>query len=166
MHAMILLSTAGAALALAGCALHDVAVRTVPNTLLAVVALCALVLAAAQHRLPVSSAIFAVLFLASFGLWLRGWLGGGDAKLLSVCGLLVAPAAVPPMLLVTALAGGVLCLPYLPGKHLFSRPAPGRPALLHARLVRCERWRLRRRGPLPYAVAIASGAIFALLHGA
>ncbi len=81
----------------------------------------------------------------------------------AVC--VVAPGSVGLMLLATALAGGALCLPYLPGKRLFARPAPGRPVGMLSRVLRCERWRLRRRGPLPYAVAIAAGTLFALLQG-
>ncbi len=165
MHVIVLLCTLGAVLALAGSALHDVAVRTVPNALVAALALCAVALAAIQHRLPGAAVAASMLLLAALGPWLRGWLGGGDAKLLAASGLLLAPGAVLPMLLATTLAGGVLCLPYLPGKRLFERPAPVRPARLLARCARCERWRLRRRGPLPYAVAIAAGAIFSLLHG-
>ncbi|MFL5333172.1 MAG: peptidase A24, partial [Geminicoccaceae bacterium] len=87
-------------------------------------------------------------------------------KLLASGGLLVAPASIPTMLLATALAGGVLCLPYLPGRALFAAPAAGRPSGFLARVLRCERWRLRRRGPLPYAVAIVAGTMFALLQGA
>jgi prepilin peptidase CpaA len=45
------------------------------------------------------------------------------------------------------------------------RPLPGRPPSLAARIIRVERWRLRRGGPLPYAVAIASGAFFVLSLG-
>lgn len=166
MHVIALACTALAALALAAAAVHDVAVRTVPNMVLGLAALCALVLAGVQHRLPASLAVAAILLLGAVLLWLRGWIGGGDAKLLGVVGLLVPPGAVLPMLLTTSLAGGILCLPYLPGKRLFARPAPRRPAALVARLIRCEQWRLRRRGPLPYAVAIAAGALVALLHGA
>lgn len=165
MHAIVLLCTLGAVVALAGSALHDVAVRTVPNAWIAILALCALAVATIQHRLPGAAIAASMLLLAALVPWLRGWLGGGDAKLLAASGLLLAPGAVLPMLLITALAGGFLCLPYMPGKRLFTPPAPVRPARLLARFARCERWRLRRRGPLPYAVAIATGAILALLHG-
>lgn len=152
--------------ALGAAALHDLAVRTVPNLLVAVLACCGLALAGLQHRLPASLAVAAALFLLAVLLWLRGLLGGADAKLLAACGLLIPPAHVAAMLLATALLGGVLCVPYLPGRHLFARPASGRPAGLLARLLRCERRRLRRRGPLPYAVAIAAATLFVLFQGA
>jgi prepilin peptidase CpaA len=32
------------------------------------------------------------------------------------------------------------------------------------RIYGVERWRIRRRGPLPYGVAIAAGGVFTLLH--
>ena len=159
-------STVVAMAALVAAALHDVAVRTVPNALIAGLGGCALMLAALQHRLLASVAIAFLLLLVAICLWLRGYLGGADAKLLAVCALLVSPESVLSMLLVTALAGGVLCLPYLCGRRLLSLPAPARPDYLLARLLRCERWRLRRRGPLPYAVAIAVGTLSALLQGA
>ncbi len=107
-----------------------------------------------------------MLLLVAALFWLRGYMGGADSKLLAAAGLLVAPGSVPTMILATALAGGLLCLPYLPGRVLFARPTRGRPSELLRRLLRCEHWRLRRRGPLPYAVAIAAGTLFALLQGA
>lgn len=144
-------------------ALHDLAVRTVPNALIAALGVCALILAALQHRLLASVAISILLLLTAFALWLRRYLGGADAKLLAVCTLLVAPGSVLPMLLATALAGGVLCLPYISGRFLLAPPVAARPDRTLARLLRCERWRLRRQGPLPYAVAIAAGTLFVLL---
>ncbi len=153
--AQLCIVAAMALLALA--ALHDLAVRTVPNALTGALGVCALVLAALQHRLLASLAIASLLLLVALGLWLRGYLGGADAKLLAVCALLVAPGGFVPMLLATALSGGVLCVPYLSGRLLLAAPAPRRPDRILARLLRCERWRLRRRGPLPYAVAIAIG---------
>jgi prepilin peptidase CpaA len=145
-------------------ALHDLAVRTVPNWLVVALTGPGLALALLQHRLAVSLAVAALLLILSGALWLRGYLGGADAKLLTASSLLAPPAAVMPMLLAVALAGGVLCLPYLIGPRLLPRPKPGRPIRLLPRLLRCELWRLHRGGPLPYAVAIAAGTLFAL-HG-
>ncbi len=162
--AQICLGAAAAMLVIA--ALHDLAVRTVPNRLIAGLTGCALLLATLQGRLLVSGAVASLLFLVTLGLWVHGYLGGGDAKLLPACALLVAPGNVPVLLLGMALAGGGLCLPYLFGRRLVRAPAPGRPASLPARLLRCERWRLCRRGPLPYAVAIAAGTLYALVRGA
>jgi prepilin peptidase CpaA len=165
---MIILShvcLALAAVALLVSALHDLAVRTVPNSVVAVVALSGFGVALAEHRLA-GSLVLALLLLVTTGfLWVRGLLGGADAKLLSACCLLVPPQAVGALLLSVALAGGVLCLPYLPGRHLFRAPRRGRPRNLMRRFLRCERHRLRRRGPLPYAVAISAGTLFMMLQG-
>jgi len=64
----------------------------------------------------------------------------------------------------TALAGGILGITYL----LFSRRlAPMRLAKrtsILKRVIAVETWRVRRRGPLPYGVAIAAGGAFVLLH--
>ncbi len=161
-----MLVCASAAVLLAVAALHDLAVRTVPNALTGIIAVCGLWLALIQHRFLPSIGVSALLLGLSAILWLRGYMGGADAKLLAATGMLVTPGDVPTMLLATVLAGGLLCLPYLPGGRLFARPVPGRPRTVPARLLRCERWRLRRHGPLPYAVAIAAGTLFVLLQGA
>ncbi len=150
--------------ALAAAALHDIAVRTVPNRLAGAVAAGALALAATQHRLPAAAALAAAMFALGTLLWWRGWLGGGDVKLLAAASPLVAPGHALDLILAVAVAGGGLALVYLPGRRLFPRPAPGRPRARLARLIRCERWRLSRHGPLPYAVAIAAGAILVLVR--
>jgi hypothetical protein len=43
------------------------------------------------------------------------------------------------------------------------RPPAARPSGLVRRALRCELRRLRRRGPLPYAAAIAAGGVFAIV---
>jgi prepilin peptidase CpaA len=165
MQALVQLLLAIAAAVLVVAALHDLAVRAIPNQLITAVTAVGLALALLQHKLVASLAVAALVLLAAVALWLRGYFGGADAKLLAASGLLVPPVAVVPMLLATALAGGVLCIPYLLGPRLLPRPRPGRPTRLLPRLLRCELWRLRRGGPLPYAVAIAAGTLFAM-HGA
>ena len=154
--------TVAAAALLIVAALHDVAVRTVPNTIVVVLAIIGLVLAAAQHRLPGSCVAAGLTLVLGGVLWARRLIGGGDAKLLFASAIVIAPWHVPAMLLATALAGGVLSLPYLPGRRLIRRSIAARPTGFVPRLLRCERWRLSRRGPLPYAVAIAAGALFVL----
>jgi prepilin peptidase CpaA len=97
--------------------------------------------------------------------WRRGWMGGGDVKLLGAAALRVPPYAVPGMLMATALAGGVLALFYLVARRRLARPGGPRPSSLLLRALRAERWRLRRGGPMPYAVAIACGVFFVLSQG-
>lgn len=82
----------------------------------------------------------------ALGAWLfdRGWLGGGDVKLLAACALWSGFAGLPWLLLGTVAAGGVLALIAVAGRRLARDPTyPG----------------LQRDGPLPYAVAILCGAI-------
>ena len=152
-------------LLLLAAALHDVMARTVPNGLagaLAAVGLGAqLAGGTALLGVPVALAVFVAAALA----WRRGLMGGGDVKLLGAAALLVPPMLVPTLLVAMALSGGVLGLFYLVARRRMPRPSGARPPGLLPRAWRIERWRLRRGGPLPYAVAIASGAFFALSHG-
>lgn len=157
-----------AALPLAAAAISDVATRTLPDR--AALAVAAIGLAArvpeGAASLLWSLAAAAAVFGGCFLLWLRGWLGGGDAKLLPAAALLVPAAGVPALLLAVALAGGILAIAYLALPHLLpdALPAlPGRGGALGARLRAVEARRLRRGAPLPYGVAIAAGALAATL---
>jgi prepilin peptidase CpaA len=149
-------------LLLAVAALHDVAVRTVPNWLSATVAVAGLGAQAAQGAVPGAALAAGAVFLAAGLCWRCGWMGGGDVKLLGAASLLVSPGGVPALLIATALSGGVLALPYLASRRRLAQPGAGRPAGLARRAMRAERWRLSRGGPIPYAVAIGFGAVFAL----
>jgi prepilin peptidase CpaA len=144
---------------------HDIIARTIPNW---VPATLALVGGAALASAPVAwgGLLSATLmFGGALLFWRLGWLGGGDAKLLVAVGLLVPPARIGVALTMIALVGGVLALPYLACRGRLARPARARPSGLAVRAWRAERFRLRRGGPLPYAVAIAAGAAFGLLGG-
>jgi prepilin peptidase CpaA len=148
--------------ALLHAAAHDVAARTIPHRTCLALAAAGLGLRLADGTLlPGLLAAFAALGLG-FALWRAGFWGGGDAKLLAAAALAVPPAAVPGLILATALAGGLLALGYLAGPRLAPAPPP-RPAGFLGRALRAEAWRLRRRGPLPYGVALALGAAFILL---
>jgi len=82
-------------------------------------------------------------------LFARGWMGGGDVKLLAVTGLWLGPAAMPALLLLTALAGGVLTLAMIVARALGAhRLAGGRIAALRDPMDR-----------VPYGIAIAAAAI-------
>jgi len=159
---------AGLAMLLAA-ALHDVAFRTVPTMLATVLACCGAALRLSAGDLLPGLAAAALVFAAALLCWLRGWMGGGDVKLLAAAALLVAPVQVPLMLVSVSIAGGCLALPYLAGRHRLVAPRPAaaarRPAGLAARILRAERWRLGRGGPLPYAVAIGVGVGTTLLQG-
>ena len=154
----------GVALLLAA-ALHDVAARTVPNRLAAATATAGLLLQALQNNLPTAILAATIVFVLAALLWRRGWMGGGDVKLLAATALLVPPETVPALIAAIALAGGLLALPYAIARKRLPRSTTQRPEGLLPRALRVERWRLRRGGPMPYAVAIASGALFVLVQG-
>ena len=116
----------------------------------------------------------ALVFLVAAFLAHRGFMGGGDVKLLAACTLLVAPSDVLPLIFATSLFGGVLALLYLVlGRSIRRLRARGPTttetacltrnrtnATIVARIMRVEAWRISRRGPLPYGCAIAMAAIY------
>lgn len=158
---------AGAALVLFA-AVHDIVARTVPNGLSVTLVLLGLGMRAMDGNLLKGLLAGFVVFAAAAFLWRRGWLGGGDVKLLGATSLLVPPAAVPSFIVAMSLSGGVLAVMYLAAGRLarsMRRSGPdrrARPRHLPARAVRAELWRLRRGGPLPYACAIAAGFLISI----
>jgi prepilin peptidase CpaA len=162
-----------AATALLFAAAHDVAVRTVPNLVSLIVALSGLVLNTFDGRLLPALFCGGLVFAVAWYCWRRGWIGGGDVKLLSACVLLVPPALVPELILSTATAGGLLALLYLALSRLLRdqvSPLPARirqpvsmgPRNMLRRVWRAERRRIHRGLSLPYSCAIAAGVLLTL----
>lgn len=84
-------------------------------------------------------------------LFARGWMGGGDVKLLAVSALWLGPAATPAFLLLTAMAGGLLTLALITIHALGAHRRLGdRVAALRAPMDR-----------VPYGIAIATAAVAA-----
>jgi prepilin peptidase CpaA len=162
MSAISFLVTGITAALLAFAALHDVATRTVPNWVSIVLLACGLVLQAIAGHLLAATGLGLLVFLLATALWLRGWLGGADVKLLGAAAVAVTPGSVSALLLAVSLAGGVLALVYLTLSRLLARPQPGTRQRFLQRLIKAELWRIHRRAPLPYAVAIAIGALLTL----
>ena len=158
-----LLLAAAAMLVIA--AAHDAAFRTIPNVLTAILALCGIALRAEAGDLAAAVLAALAVFAAALFCWRRGWMGGGDAKLLTAAALLAPPGQIPMMLAWIAVAGGLLALPYLIARRRMPLTARSRSTAMLARIARAERWRLRRGGPLPYAIAIAAGTAIVLLQG-
>jgi prepilin peptidase CpaA len=148
-------------------ALHDIGFRTVPDCVsvaLLAIGICWRLADRPALLLP-GAAITITILLFTYWLWRRGWMGGGDVKLLTAAGMFVPPWLVPQLIFGTALAGGVLAIFYFLGGVVVKRPrGAARPANFIARVLRCEQWRLSRRGPLPYATAIAAGGVLATLN--
>jgi prepilin peptidase CpaA len=159
LHAILLLA---AAISLLFAVAHDVAVRTVPNHVSLIVAAAGLGLNTLDGRLTPALVGGGLVFAGCWYCWHRGWIGGGDVKLLAACALLVPPASVPELLLCTALAGAVLALLYLALGRVLPKGATPRPTGLLRRVWRAEQRRIRRRLSLPYACAICAGVLLTL----
>jgi prepilin peptidase CpaA len=166
-HHWLSLVTSGLMLCSAGlllmAALHDLAARTVPNWMAGVLAVLGLALRAVAGGLLAGLCAGVVVFVLAAICWRRGWMGGGDVKLLAASGVVVPPSLVLSFIAAVAICGGVLAVAYLIAGRLVAAPRTARPRTLLARALRVERWRIHRGGPLPYACAIAAGGLFILL---
>ena len=99
------------------------------------------------------------VFIGGAILFARGYLGGGDVKLLSAATLWAGPAETPELLLLTAVLGGVLALFFLmPFGMQIAAAARG---MLGQPPIATERGLAM---PVPYGVAIAGAALIVTLH--
>ena len=145
--------------------LHDIAFRTVPNWMPAVLLALGIGIRALDGGLA-SGLLACVLILLGAGFcWHRGWMGGGDVKLLAACGVLAPPGFPGVMLLDVALAGGALALLYLALGRVLSAPGAACPPGRLRSILWEERHRIHSRSPMPYASAIAVGALLVLCKG-
>jgi prepilin peptidase CpaA len=142
-------------------AFEDFRRMTIPNLL--PILLCAawpLHIAAAPGLYQAAAAIGCALavFLAGAVLFARGYLGGGDVKLLSAAALWAGPSGVLGLLLLTGILGGALALfllmPFGNQITAVARGMLGRPT------APAER---RLSIPVPYGVAIAGASLIVVL---
>lgn len=144
-------------------AAYDLLTRLIPNAIPAALAVLGVGLRLIDGSWPWALLAGAIVFGIAFLCWLRGWMGGGDVKLLGACALLVPPLSVLPMITTVGIAGGALAFLYMLAGRLVPRPAPlpaaQRPHGFLGRALRAERWRLSRGSALPYAIAIAIGSL-------
>jgi prepilin peptidase CpaA len=165
--------TAAAAAALLFAALRDIAFRTVPNWVSALLAADGIVLRLLDHRLPAGLGCGLTVFALAAVCWWRGWLGGGDVKLLGTTAVLIRPGLILGYVSTVAFAGGGLALLYLLLEQVAPSPRPRRPAsqLSHhrasllTRILAVECRRIHRRASLPYAMAISTAALLMLAKG-
>jgi prepilin peptidase CpaA len=146
-------------------ALHDVAFRTIPNWLPTLLLGVGTLIRVQSGTLMPGLLAGLLIFTGTTICWLRGWLGGGDVKLLAACGMLVPPALAMSLLLAVALSGGLLAILYLALARVLPPITRSRPTELIRRVCRMECYRIRHRRPLPYGSAIAAGTLFVLLRG-
>ena len=140
----------------------DLRTRSIPNRLPAAIAALGLLrvilagdMTAALYTIVASAAVFAATFL----LFWRGLLGGGDVKLMASTSLLIGYNDLLPFLFVMSVCGGFVALAVLARDRLGPRPAPFPAAATPDQ----EHQQPRARLTVPYGVAIAIAAIFTLL---
>jgi prepilin peptidase CpaA len=142
----------------------DIATRLIRNEICLALALLGI---AGQFASPmqIAESLIAATMLSLLLLLIyqRGWIGGGDVKLLVVLAVGLPIIGVIQLLTITALAGGVLALVHLMMRMLpYPRLVPAGSSLVR-RVYAIERWRHLRHAPLPYGVAIACGGIWTIL---
>lgn len=159
--AISLVTLIGFAGLMATAAIEDFRRLVIPNwVILALLALWpAYLLAKPVAALPVDGAgalgCALGIFVVGAVLFARGYIGGGDVKLLAAATLWMGPAATPEFLLLTAFAGGVLAMALLTPVGV---------------LVNLSRSLLGPAGPdapanaVPYGVAIAAAALIVILQ--
>lgn len=158
-----LLFCVAGALCLLTAALHDVVARTAPDWTSVGLLVSGVGLRLLHGNALLGLALGVLMLLLTAFCWRRGWMGGGDVKLLTAAAVFVPPAELLTYVLAVALSGGVLALLYLVARRFVSAPSPVRPRSLLRRALRAERWRIRRGGSLPYACAIAAAGFIVLL---
>jgi prepilin peptidase CpaA len=141
----------------------DIATRLISNETCLMLAFLGIAGQLASPMQVVQSLIAAaILFLLLLVIYTRGWMGGGDVKLLVALAIGLPLSGVVQLLTMTALAGGVLALVHLMMRLLpHPRLAPAGSSFAR-RVYAIERWRHLRHAPLPYGVAIACGGIWTI----
>ncbi len=155
------LALAAFTIVMAAAAFEDFRRFVIPNLLpLALCALWPFYFAAAPSLDGALSAIgcAVAVFLGGAVLFARGYMGGGDVKLLGAAALWAGPAGIPALLMLTCLFGGALALFLLipPGRRLAAaiRKIMGQPE------AQSERGLSMR---VPYGIAIAGAALIVTL---
>ncbi len=158
---LVALSTA----ILLGAVLNDIAFRTIPNWMSAALLALGISIRALDGGLMPGLVACTLILLGAGFCWRRGWMGGGDVKLLAACGVLAPPGLSGVMLLDVALAGGALAALYLALGRVLGAPGTACPPGRLRGILWEERRRIHGRSPMPYASAIAAGALLVLFNG-
>jgi len=143
---------------------HDVASRTIPDTISLLVLVVGTLLRSLEgpSALALSAATSLLLFTVLLIAFSRRLIGGGDVKIMTAAAVGLSPLDCYRFVIATTIAGGFLAITYL----VLSRTLTGLPARrtsLFGRVAAIESWRIRRCGSIPYGVAIAAGGAFVLL---
>jgi prepilin peptidase CpaA len=130
--------------------------RIIPNAIVAALCLLWPVDLAFARTIPLIAALEAaagagLVFAAGAVFFARGMVGGGDVKLLAAASLWSGAAALPALLMLTALLGGVLALAALIPLALARLGGGGRSSETPPAAALTV--------PIPYGVAIAGAAL-------
>jgi prepilin peptidase CpaA len=141
--------------AVAFAAAMDLFTMRIPNriSVVMVLAFFPLALLAGLGTAEIVNHLAAGLLLLAVGvlLFIPGWFGGGDAKLMAAIGLWIGLDNLFPYILYVALAGGMIAAAFCSARSV---PLP--------RALLGEAWALRlhrRDSGIPYGLALAAGAL-------
>ena len=93
------------------------------------------------------------LFVAGFLVYLRGWVGGGDAKLISSIALWAGGDLILEFLILTGIAGGAMAITLWLRHRLQRAPSLGM-------IPFTESAPDFRKRPMPYGLAIGAGGLY------
>jgi prepilin peptidase CpaA len=143
-------------MAMAFAAAMDLFTMTIPNRisilLVASFAIVALVVAPSWAVINKHLMVAGIVFVAAITMFALGWLGGGDAKLLSAASLWIGPDLFVSYLVYVTMIGGLLALVILRYREV---------SVLPEWLGR-QKWALRlheKNGGMPYGVALGASAM-------
>jgi prepilin peptidase CpaA len=141
--------------AVAFAAAMDLLTMKIPNriSVLMVLAFFPLALLAGLDAWAIADHVAAGVLMLVLGvlLFIPGWFGGGDAKLMAAIGLWIGADNLMPYMLYVALAGGMIAAVFFAARSV---PLP--------RVLLGEAWALRLHRHdtgIPYGLALAAGAL-------
>jgi prepilin peptidase CpaA len=168
LHIMHALPWLVALVALFVCAANDLTHRIIPNRWVVLIAASGLALGLAlRPELVWISLLAAAITLVGLGVLAHfDLIGGGDVKLISALTLFVPPERIGSLLMLIALAGGVLGCFYFAARFRLRRAAPqvvrfdlDQPESRLQWLIKRECARIVSGEPMPYALAVLGGVV-------
>ncbi len=145
---------------LAFAAVMDIMYRRIPNkVVLALFVLffpTAWMIGMGWEQFLTHLAVFAVFLLVGFLLFLPGWFGSGDGKLLAVCGLWLGWPQALEFVIMTILLGGAYAVVKIVADRVLFEGGIWFPRLTEGRLGRIL---FGRENSLPYGVPLAAGIL-------
>ena len=142
----------------------DLARRRIPNVLTFGLAAVAMVLAATHGlaALGIALTAYTVLLIAGTFGFSRGWIGGGDVKLLAAGAACAGWPGLIPFLLYMSVAGGMLAIAELTRTNRLRGALENVALAAYVGNLHHGVTLDRERPKLPYALAIAAGALLLL----